>query len=233
MKKTIETASIKQDGDVDSDSSESAEDSYASSETSATKKPVTEQVTIANPQPELEPQPQTNNTFIGRPRKPRKPSKPSTIDCDRDHTVKVQDDKTITGVIVARSCHATRFVRKPRRFANVGNKLGALLNGRLMQKGIRGGLPMRIVQVAGNKQHTEFHYTVACEKSQQQIVIDQLKATCKDKDLVDVITNENQPDEDDSSSESSEDGDIKERGRHGGSKAGSSEGSSRLRGRSF
>jgi len=149
--------------------------------------------------------------------------------------VKAQDDKTITGVIVAKSCHATRFVRKPSRFANVGNKFGALLNGRLMQKGIRGGLPMKIVQVAGDKQHTEFHYTVSCEKSQQQVVIDQLKATCKDKDLVDVITNENQPDENDSSSESNEDNDSKEQGHprgddDGGSKSGSSEGSSRSHG---
>ena len=124
--------------------------------------------------------------------------------CDRDHKITAQDDNTVTGVLVVRSCHATRFARKPSRFANVGNKFRTLLNGRLNQKGIRGDFPLHIVKVAGDKKQTEFHYTLPCQKAQQQTVIDQLKGTCQDKDLVDTITNENQPDDDDSSSESDE-----------------------------
>ncbi len=64
---------------------------------------------------------------------------------------------------------------------------------------------MKIVKTAGNKTDTEFHYELPCQKAHQQSVIDSLKDSCKDKDFIDTCTHENQPDEDDSSSESDED----------------------------
>jgi len=60
------------------------------------------------------------------------------------------------------------------------------------------------VKTAGNKTETEFHYELPCQKAHQQSVIDSLKDSCKDKDFIDTCTHENQPDEDDSSSESVE-----------------------------
>ncbi|CAF4094129.1 unnamed protein product, partial [Rotaria sp. Silwood1] len=131
-----------------------------------------------------------------------KPSKPSTVDCDKDHTVTAKDDKNLQGVLVVKSCHATRFARKQSRCTNVSNKLGTLLKNRLDKAGLKGQYPVKIVKTLGDKTQTEFHYTIPCDKSQHQIVINQLKDTCKDKDLIDTITAENQPDEDDSSSES-------------------------------
>ncbi|CAF4100162.1 unnamed protein product, partial [Adineta steineri] len=38
-----------------------------------------------------------------------KPSKPTAVDCDKDHQVTVKDDKTVTGVLRVKGCHATRF----------------------------------------------------------------------------------------------------------------------------
>ncbi|CAF5085220.1 unnamed protein product, partial [Rotaria sp. Silwood1] len=133
-----------------------------------------------------------------------KPSKPSTVDCDKDHKVIAQDDKNIQGVLVVKSCHASRFARKPSRCNHVGNKLGALLKSRLDKAGIKGQYPVNIVKTAGDKTQTEFHYTIPCDKSLHQTVIQSLKDSCKEKDFIDTVTEENQPDEDDSSSESDE-----------------------------
>jgi len=133
-----------------------------------------------------------------------KPSKPSNIDCDKDHQVVAQDDKNINGVLVVKSCHATRFNRKPSRCSNVGNKFGSLLNTRLSKQGIKDLFNVKIVKTVGDKKQTEFHYTVPCDKSRQKTVMDSLKDACKDKSLTDTVTNENEPDDDDSSSESSE-----------------------------
>jgi hypothetical protein len=133
-----------------------------------------------------------------------KPSKPSDIDCDKDHKVTVQDDKTLSGVLVAKSCHAARFNRKPSRCTNVGNQFGSLLNNRLNKVGIKDQFNVKIVKTIGDKKQTEFHYTLSCDKSHHKTVIDSLKDACKDKTLKDTVTNENQPDEDDSSSESDE-----------------------------
>ncbi|CAF4781132.1 unnamed protein product, partial [Rotaria sp. Silwood2] len=131
-------------------------------------------------------------------------SKPSTVDCDKDHKITAQDDKNINGVLIVRSCHASRFARKRSRCTNVGNKLGSLVKSRLDKVGIKGQFPVNIVKTAGDKTQTEFHYSIPCDKSQQQSVIQSLKDSCKEKDFVDTITAENQPDEDDSSSESEE-----------------------------
>ncbi len=133
-----------------------------------------------------------------------KPSKPSDIDCDKDHKVTAQDDKNINGVLVVKSCHAKRFIRKPSRCSNVGNKFGSLLNTRLNKLGIKDLFNVKIVKTVGDKKRTEFHYTLSCDKSRQKTVIDSLKDACKDNTLRDTVTNENQPDDDDSSSESSE-----------------------------
>ncbi len=134
-----------------------------------------------------------------------KPSKPATIDCDKDHTVSVQDDHTITGVIKVQSCHASRFQRKDSRCNNVGNTFGSLLTNGLNKAGVTGSYNVNIVKTLGDKDQTEFHYQCPCEKEHQQVAIQQLKEACKDSDLTDTITNENQPDESDSSSESDED----------------------------
>ncbi|CAF4982929.1 unnamed protein product, partial [Rotaria sp. Silwood1] len=136
--------------------------------------------------------------------KPIKASKPSTVDCDKDHKVIAQDDKNIQGVLVVKSCHASRFARKPSRCNHVGDKLGALLKSRLDKAGLRGQYPVNIVKTVGDKSQTEFHYTIPCDKSQHQTVIQSLKDSCKEKDFIDTVTAENQPDEDDSSSESDE-----------------------------
>jgi hypothetical protein len=133
-----------------------------------------------------------------------KPSKPSDIECDKDHKVTAQDDKTVSGVLVVKSCHATRFNRKPSRCSNVGNHFGSLVNSRCGKAGIKDKFNVKILKTVGDKTKTEFHYTLACDKAHQKTVIDSLKDACKDKTLTDTITNENQPDEDDSSSESSE-----------------------------
>ncbi len=103
-----------------------------------------------------------------------------------------------------KSCHAARFNRKPSRCTNVGNQFGSLLNNRLDKVGIKDQFNVKIVRTIGDKTQTEFHYTLSCDKSRQKTVIDSLKDACKDKTLKDTVTKENQPDEDDSSSESDE-----------------------------
>ncbi len=187
MKKTIEKESIKRDDDDDSDSSSSEEDE-------ATTRTIPAKIT----------QKATN-----KPGKTLKPSKPSGIDCDKDHKVTVQDDKTLSGVLVVKSCHAARFNRKPSRCTNVGNQFGSLLNTRLNKVGIKDQFNVKIVKTLGDKKQTEFHYTLSCDKSRHKTVIDSLKDACKDKNLTDTVTKENQPDEDDSSSESSEEATTK------------------------
>ncbi|CAF4768910.1 unnamed protein product, partial [Rotaria sp. Silwood2] len=94
-----------------------------------------------------------------------KPSKPSTVDCDKDHKITVQDDKNINGVLIVRSCHASRFARKRSRCTNVGNKWGSLVKSRLDKVGIKGQFPVNIVKTAGDKTQTEFHYSIPCDKS--------------------------------------------------------------------
>ncbi|CAF4951495.1 unnamed protein product, partial [Rotaria sp. Silwood1] len=219
VKKTIETASIKHEGDDDSDSSSSEDHESSGSaekgQTLATTPTPAKKITISpleNPtQPEATQKPAVSTSAPVVTSKPTtksgkivKPSKPSTVDCDKDHTVIAQDDKNIQGVLVVKSCHASRFARKPSRCNHVGNKLGALLKSRLDKAGIKGQYPVNIVKTAGDKTQTEFHYTIPCDKSLHQTVIQSLKDSCKEKDFIDTVTAENQPDEDDSSSESDE-----------------------------
>ncbi|CAF4378678.1 unnamed protein product, partial [Adineta steineri] len=72
----------------------------------------------------------------GKSGKTLKPSKPTAVDCDKDHQVTVKDDKTVTGVLRVKGCHATRFARKPTRCGSVGDKLSSLVNGRLKKLGV-------------------------------------------------------------------------------------------------
>ncbi|CAF4100176.1 unnamed protein product, partial [Adineta steineri] len=133
-----------------------------------------------------------------------KPSKPTAVDCDKDHQVTVKDDKTVTGVLRVKGCHATRFARKPTRCSNVGSTLSSLVNGRLKKLGVNVAHNVQIVKTAGDKKQTEFHYTIPCQKEHQKALLDSLKDSCKDKELTDTCTHANQPEDDDSSSESSE-----------------------------
>ncbi len=135
---------------------------------------------------------------------PRKPSKPSQIDCDNDHKITAQDDKTLSGVLVVKKCHASRFARKPSRSNNVGNKLSTLLFHRLNSYGVKDLFNVKIVKTVGDKKETQFHYSIPCDKSYHKSVIASMKDACKDKDLADTCTHENQPDNDDSSSSSEE-----------------------------
>ncbi|UJR38625.1 hypothetical protein I4U23_031291, partial [Adineta vaga] len=213
VKKTIEKESIKRDGDDDSDSSSSEEATGAPVKPVATQKATaapTEKPTTAKPATAA---PTTAKPATAAPTKAvtsksgktLKPSKPATVDCDKDHKVQSQDDNTVTGVIRVGGCHATRFARKPSRCGNVGGTLTNLLQGRLNKLGVKFTDKVQIVKTAGDKKATEFHYKLPCGKAQQKQVIDSLKDTCKDKDLHDTCTKENQPDEDDSSSSSESD----------------------------
>ncbi|CAF4784652.1 unnamed protein product [Rotaria sp. Silwood1] len=219
VKKTIETASIKHEGDDDSDSSSSEDHESSGSaekgQTLATTPATAKKITIAPlekpTQSEATQKPAVSTSAAVVTSKPTtksgkivKPSKPSTVDCDKDHTVTAQDDKNLQGVLVVKSCHASRFARKPSRCNHVGDKLGALLKNRLDKAGIKGQYPVNIVKTVGDKTQTEFHYTIPCDKSQHQTVIQSLKDSCKEKDFIDTVTAENQPDEDDSSSDSDE-----------------------------
>ncbi len=116
----------------------------------------------------------------------------------------MQDDNNLSGVLVVKSCDATRFARKPSRCSNVGNKLGSLLTTRLNKLGVKDANNLQIVKTTGDNTQTQFYYQVPCQKANQDTVIAQLKDACKDKDLTDTCTKENQPDDDDSSSESDE-----------------------------
>ncbi|CAF4345797.1 unnamed protein product, partial [Rotaria sp. Silwood2] len=210
VKKTIETESIKREGDEDSDSSSAEEDESVETISAGTKKAtVAPKGKSAGPettqnQAESRNAASVTTKVATKSGKTLKPSKPSTVDCDKDHKVTVQDDKNINGVLIVRSCHASRFARKRSRCTNVGNKLGSLLKNQLEKVGVKGQFPVNIVKTSGDKTQTEFHYTLPCDKAQHQTVMKSLKDTCKDKDLIDTITTENQPDEDDSSSESEE-----------------------------
>ena len=137
-------------------------------------------------------------------RKDQKTKQPSQIDCDKDHQVVSQDDKTLKGTLRVHSCHASRFGRKPSRLSNVGGKFSSLVNDRCKTRGVNDKYQLQFVQTQGGIGYTDFTYTLPCEKARHQIVIDSLKDACKDKDLVDTITEQNQPDDDDSSSESDE-----------------------------
>ena len=186
MKKAIENGSIKRDGDDDSDSSSS---SSSEEEKTVPSKAPTEKPTKAKITQKV-----TSKT--------RKASKPSTIDCDKDHTVSVQDDYTLSGVLIVKSCHASRFQRKPSRCMNVGSTFGSLITNGAYKIGIRTTFKVNIVKTLGNKEQTEFHYQCPCEKAYQPAIIQQLKEACKNKNLTSIVTSENQPDDSDSSSES-------------------------------
>ncbi|CAF1537772.1 unnamed protein product, partial [Rotaria sordida] len=149
------------------------------------------------PAPQPAPKPKT-------PGKTLKSSKPSTIDCDNDLKVTSQDDAGITGTFVAHSCHGTRFNRKSARVDNVATKLNTLLKDKCSKAGVKDNLNLKIPKVSGDKAKAEFTFQLPCEKSKQKTVLDQLKASCKDKQFIDTVTDQNQPDDDDSSSGSTE-----------------------------
>ena len=139
------------------------------------------------------------------PSTPRKPSKPADIDCEKDHKVEPKDDNTLTGTLVVKSCHATRFARKPSRCTNVGNKFTSVVHQKLAKAGITDKNDLKIVGTSGDKKQTVFTYSFPCAKAQRQTVIDSLKDACKDKDLHDTVTKENEAsDESNSGSDSDE-----------------------------
>ncbi|CAF4257850.1 unnamed protein product, partial [Adineta steineri] len=177
----------------DDSSSESSEETTKATPAKVTQKDVPEP-TAAHATPKA-----TSKTG-----KTLKPSKPTAVDCDKDHQVSVKDDKTVTGVLRVKGCHATRFARKPTRCGTVGNTLSSLVNGRLKKAGVNVAHNVQIVKTAGDKKQTEFHYTIPCQKEHQKALLDSLKDSCKDKELTDTCTHANQPEDDDSSSESSE-----------------------------
>ena len=102
------------------------------------------------------------------------------------------------------SCHASRFGRNPTRVSNVRAKFSSLVHNHVKTRGVNDKYDLQIVQTQGGNGYTEFTYTMPCDKARHQVVIDSLKDACRDKDLADTITKENQPDDDDSSSESDE-----------------------------
>ena len=124
-------------------------DSSSSSEETTQKpgKPIQKEATATTTTHGKMPETQTPKPTSGKPQekptskptpgKTLKPSKPATVDCDKDHKVTSQDDKNVSGVLVVKSCHATRFDRKPSRCTNVGDKLGSLLNDRMHKLGIK------------------------------------------------------------------------------------------------
>ncbi|CAF4157403.1 unnamed protein product, partial [Rotaria sordida] len=210
VKNTIETASIKQEGDEDSDSSTSEEDETVPTKDAGPKKVPQPDIEKVNPDEKTKKQP-LSDTAPGTPSKsapksgkPLKSSKPSTIDCDKDLKVTSQDDTGITGTFVAHSCHGTRFNRKSARVDNVATKLNSLLKDKCSKAGVKDNLNLKIPKVSGDKAKAEFTFHLPCEKSKQKTVLDQLKASCKDKQFIDTVTNENQPEDDDSSSGSEE-----------------------------
>ncbi|CAF4458386.1 unnamed protein product [Rotaria socialis] len=172
------------------------------------EKPATKTATVAPAEPEKHEHDSSEqhgrSKREGKPaakaRGMRKPSKPSTVDCDKHHSVRAQDDNNLRGVLVVKSCHAARFVRKPSRVTNVANKFQSLLADHLNSRGVKGRFPWQISKVLGNSTHTEFHYTVPCAKSHHETVIASLKTACKEAAFIGTITQENQPHDDDSSS---------------------------------
>src|ERR1700722_871561 len=122
--------------------------------------------------------PATTSKSVKAPCKSRKPTKPSEIDCDNDHHGTAKDDKTVTGTLVVKSCHSSRFARKPSRCSNVGDKFSSLLNDKLAKVGITDKHNVKIEQTTGDNTQTVFHYPCPCEKAHQQAVINSLKDAC-------------------------------------------------------
>ena len=203
-KDLADTCTHENQPDEDDSSSESSEEST----TKAAPAKVTQKQTAAPVTQKQTAAPATQKA-TRKSGKTLKPSKPANIDCDNNHKVTAADDKTISGVLVVKGCHATRFNRKPSRCGSVGNKFGSLLNAHVKKAGLNKLFNLNIVKTVGDKKQTTFHYTLPCEKAHQKQVIDSLKDTCKEKDLADTCTHENQPDDDDSSSESSEESTTK------------------------
>lgn len=135
------------------------------------------------------------------------------MDCDNYHKVFAQDDKSIKGVLTVKSCKASRFDRKPSRGLSIGKTFNALLAARAKKLGMKDPLEMKLVKSGGGPTYTEFTYTLSCDKSRQQAIIDSLKEACKDKALSDKINEEKQRDDDESSSESDEEDVPKPTGR--------------------
>lgn len=179
MKRIIEDASIKRDGDNDSDNNSSSEEKEV--ENSARKATTTEKSTM------------TSGKMIEL-------RKPSTIDCDKDHRVSAKDDNMLSGVLVFRSCYALPFEYNSSRCKNVERKMTSLLTERLKRLGFKEIYDVNITSVDGYEQETYFGYQVLCPKTEQHTVIEQLKDVCRDKNLADIVTYENRVDGDDSSS---------------------------------
>lgn len=165
MKKTIEEASIKHDGDDDSDSSSNSEEKEDDMRSSSRTTAVT-----------LE------------------PCQSSTIDCDKDHQVSAKDDNTLSGVLIFRSCYAARFERNSSRYRNISSTMTSLLADRLQKLGFNDTYNVNIISTSDHEQETYFYYQVSCGEAEQLVVIEQLKSVCKDKNLTDTVTYENQAD---------------------------------------
>ncbi|CAF1162986.1 unnamed protein product [Rotaria sordida] len=173
------------------------DDSSSGSDEEPTERKVSKEQPAPAPAPQPAPKPRTSGKTL-------KSSKPSTIDCDNDLKITSQDDAGITGTLVAHSCHGTRFSRKSARVDNVATKLNSVLKDKCSKAGVKDNLNLKIPKVSGDKAKAEFTFHLPCEKSKQKTVLDQLKASCKDKQFIDTVTAENQPDDDDSSSGSDE-----------------------------
>jgi len=206
QKDFVDTCTKENQPDDDDSSSESDEDTTkaGTSKDTQTNAPGATSAKVTQTNAPGATSPKATPKTTSKSGKTVKPSKSSSIDCDNDHKVTAQDNKTLSGVLVVKSCHASRFARKPSRCTNVGDKLGSLLNGNLAKLGIKDKFNVKIVKTTGTSSQTEFHYECPCEKARQQQVISSLKDACKQKDFVDTCTKENQPDDDDSSSESDE-----------------------------
>jgi hypothetical protein len=118
--------------------------------------------------------------------------------------VSAQDDKTVTGVLVVKSCPSSAFIQEPSRCTTVGDKLSSLLNDRCSKAGVKDQHNVNIVKTTGNATHTMFQYTCPCEAADQQTVINSLKDACNDQDFHDCLNTEKQPDSDESKGESDE-----------------------------
>ena len=97
-------------------------------------------------------------------------------------------------------------LEKPSRCSSFGSRFSSLLNQQLVNKGIANKYNVNVVNVTGNANQTEFRYTVSCEKSNHNTIIAELNNACSDKGLSDTLTQQKQPDLDESSSESEEGG---------------------------
>ena len=125
-----------------------------------------------------------------RTRRPRRTNRTVEIkNCDDDDNVRAEDDQTLTGKIVVKSCPCeSRFKKNATRLRKLSDAVCKQVRAYFQKVySTQMNYDCRVRVLSGNKTHTVFSYTLKAPKSDHARAKAALKAACKHEDVSDFI----------------------------------------------